>query len=83
MIDVSGDVIYFENRPVGFVIIPNGTMRDRFEEALESAGDDSLEKELQEEKDARDEAEDKINDALKYMDESEAPSIQTIIEILS
>lgn len=34
MIDISGDVIYFENRPAGFIIIPNGTMRDRFEEAL-------------------------------------------------
>lgn len=37
MIDISGDVIYFEGRPVGFVIIPNGTMRDRFEEAIERA----------------------------------------------
>lgn len=37
MIDISGDVIYFDNRPVGFVIIPNGTMRDRFEETVERA----------------------------------------------
>lgn len=39
MIDISGDIIYFDNRPVGFVIIPNGTMRDRFEEALERAAE--------------------------------------------
>lgn len=37
MIDVSGDIIYFDNLPVGFIIIPNGTMRDRFEESLERA----------------------------------------------
>lgn len=53
MIDVSGDVIYFEGRPVGFIIIPNGTMRDRFMETLIYEKDDSEQvKELQSEIDA-------------------------------
>lgn len=33
-IDISGDVIYFDGRPVGFITVPNGSLRGDFEEAL-------------------------------------------------
>lgn len=68
MIDVSGDIIYFDNRPVGFITIPNGTMRSRFMEALESVGDA---------------AEWKIDEAVSYIENTDHVSMDKILEILS
>lgn len=87
MIDVSGDIIYFDNRPVGFITIPSGTMRDRLIEALESVGDtqelDDLQRTLSDAEMDRDAAEYKVESALKYAENSNEPEIDKIIELLS
>lgn len=93
MIDISGDIIYFDNRPVGFIIIPNGTMRDRFEEALMYDSTEEVERisaQLKCESDLHadtseelDEAETKISRALRYAEDESEPDWQKLIEILS
>lgn len=37
MFEISADVIYFDGKPVATIIVPNGTLRERFEEAVERA----------------------------------------------
>ncbi len=93
MIDVSGDVIYFDNRPVGFIIIPNGTMRDRFEGALMYDSTEEVERisaQLKSESDLHaetseelDGVETKITRALRYAEDDPEPDWQKLIEILS
>lgn len=85
MIDISGDVIYFDNRPVGFIIIPNGTMRDRFEEALMYDSTEEVERisaQLKSESDLHAETTGKLEEALRWVKKN-YPNDAELIEILS
>lgn len=85
MIDVSGDIIYFDNRPVGFIIIPNGSLRGDFMEALDEMQreiNDELSKQLSDAEEGRDEAEWKIGKAISYIENNEEIDPDKILEIL-
>lgn len=86
MISISGDVIYYDNRPVGFITVPNGTLRGDFEEALSydsSAELVELRSELTAADEELNEAKGKIQNALDYIDTREEPEISAIVSILS
>lgn len=78
-IDISGDVIYFDGRPVGFITVPNGSLRAMFTESIECYGPDgfdSLEKE-------RDDLQDKIDAVIDYINDDENVKIDKIEKMLS
>lgn len=62
MITIIGDIIEFNNRPVGFITIPSGTMRDDFEKILNSGSYEELKEDF-------DEMEQELNAALDKIKE--------------
>lgn len=84
-IDLSGDVIYFDGRPVGFITVPNGSLRAGFEELLgyDVSGEvASVEAQLRAEEDDHAETNGKLQDALRWVKKNYSND-EVLIEILS